>query len=360
MDSRLACVLCLVCYIQVSFAQRFLIRNPEARFDPRWSRPAISSSQGEWGDPFPGLRSGPSREDRQIMRVHDIGLLGDRLTSRNRHSGMGSRTRSRGSHIAIEIDSRGRTSSRGRTRFIDSGFLGDSRRFRSSHGSSSTRSSFDSFNSRNSPDIIMISSRLPSSDRRITDNGGQFADVGIQSSSQPVIIRSRDQVLSRSDFIRSSRPPHDTRVKVEPVVSSSQSTVPSGSWQEMNVPQLQTGVDSFNNNQPQTTTIINNTNAPTNTGTRSPDILIQTSAHVSPGGSNSLVSQSTTSTNVTNKGTLSNTHTVSAHAPASSSLQNVLMSLVGSIDLNHHRLPRPTEEPLELEEILMRKLMARV
>ncbi|OWF47852.1 uncharacterized protein LOC110453837 [Mizuhopecten yessoensis] len=374
MKAALAIVLCFVCLIQVSVGQRFVMRNHESRFDPRFRRPAPSSIQGsalgmnEWGDPFSNLRSGLSREDRQMLRLLDLGSLGDRVISRNRNAGPGSRSWGRGSQIAIEFDSRGRSqsrsSSRGSTRFADSGLRGDSRSFRTSGGQSSSRSSFDSFSSRSSPDIIMISSRLPSSDRRgRTDNVGHFNDIGMPSSSQPVVVRARDQVLSRSEFIRSSRPSQDARLNTDPVSSSSRNIAPSASWQEMTVPQLNVGVDSFSNNHTPTTSIFRDQNPPTNTGTRSPDILIQTSAHVNPGGSNTMVSQSTTSTNVADRGShtsVSNSHIVSAQSPASSALQDILMSLAESIDIRDPRFPRPTEEPLELEEMLMRKLMARV
>ncbi|XP_033725817.1 uncharacterized protein LOC117315642 isoform X2 [Pecten maximus] len=349
MDNMLAVVLCLAGIVQVTVGQRF----------------------GRWGgafdrhrDSFSSMRSGVGRDDRQVIRVLDRGSFSDRLMSISRNSGTGSRSWGRGSQIAVEFDTRGRSqsrgSSRGFSRFGDSGFRDDVRGFRSSGGPS--RSSFDSFNSRSSPDIIMISSRSQLADRRMrNDQGGQFTDIGRQSSSQPVIIRPRDQALSRSEFIRSSRPSHDNLMHVDPINSSSHISAPREQWKEMNVPQLNSGFDTRVSNQPTSPSLNNNPSPSTNTGTRSADIFSQISAHVNPAGSNTMSSQSTSS-NITNKGPQSTVpNSISAaQAPASSSLQNVLMSLVGSLDVNSHRFPRPTEEPPELEELLMQKLMARV
>ncbi|XP_069102786.1 uncharacterized protein [Argopecten irradians] len=371
MEVMLVFALCLVCFLHVSMGQRFLRRNPDSRFDSRfdsrWRRPSSQGSafdRQDWrSDPFTSTRSGLSWEDRQMLRAFERGSPSDR---RSRHTGSGSSSWGRGgSQIDIEFDTRGRSNSRshsrGFSRFSDSGFRGESRGFRSSGGSS--RSNFDRFDSRPSSDIIMISSHSQAAERRRrTDQGRHFTDIGMQSASQPVVIRPLDQTLSRSEFIRSSRPAHDRLVNVDPINSSSHSSAPVDQWQEMNVPQLNTGIDSHTNSKPSTTTIISAPNSSTNTMPRSPDIFIQTSAHVNSAGSSAVSTQGANTSNVTNKGptsTISNS-ILGGPAPGGSSLQSMLMSLVGSMDVNSHRFPRPTEEPLELEEILMRKLMARV
>lgn len=340
-----------------------------------------------------------------MLRLLDLGSLGDRAPPRafqsNRQRGRPTGRRisgSRGgSQIVIEIDGRGRSRSRGfpmsssrnDPRFVDPGFGQDSRRSQNSFGRSILRDTAplpsDNMisNSRNPTEIVFVS-RGQSSDRHFMTEPGsaQFADVGMQRTSQPVAIHPHDQVVTRSEFIRtsrpaqdrliSSRPAQDRRVSPDPLgTPSGQTGSGRGGWQQYDPRITNTGFDVLADNTVKTSTVIREPAVTsvmtsgsgqqvTSVARQQPDI-IQTSTVVKQSGTNTISVPSSRNNVGTQSAVSSQSLTAPAPAPGpnsstSGSIQNMLRSIVDRMD--RQRSARPTEEPMEIEEILARRLMA--